>query len=194
MDAWPWIAVAGLGALHGLSPAGGWVFVTARPAGRALLPLAGGHLAAVAVTALAIAQGWAPDRDAARGLAAVLLLAVAWRQWRAPEGRHPCGRPGDVALAGWSFLIGTAHGSGLVLVPALVPLCLSDGPARAITASGSLLLAMLAVAVHLAAMLATTGVVAAGAGRLSWAHTGTGSRRAGVALLALAGAALLLRV
>ena len=33
--------------------------------------------------------------------------------------------------------MGTAHGSGLMLLPALLPLCMTDGPARAITATGS---------------------------------------------------------
>ena len=30
--------------------------------------------------------------------------------------------------------MGTAHGSGLMLLPALLPLCMTDGPARAISA------------------------------------------------------------
>jgi hypothetical protein len=56
----------------------------------------------------------------------------------------------------------TAHGAGLMLVPALVPLCMSDTPAREITASGSVVLALAAIAVHLAAMLVTTGAIASG--------------------------------
>lgn len=56
----------------------------------------------------------------------------------------------------------TAHGAGLMLVPAFLPMCMASGPARAIAASGSLLLALAAVAVHMAAMLVTTGVVASG--------------------------------
>jgi hypothetical protein len=55
----------------------------------------------------------------------------------------------------------TAHGAGLMLVPALVPICLSGGPA--LSASGSLTLALAAVVLHTAALLATTGLIAAGA-------------------------------
>jgi hypothetical protein len=49
-----------------------------------------------------------------------------------------------------------------MLVPALIPLCMADTPAREITASGSLSLALAAVGVHTAAMLAVTGVIATG--------------------------------
>ena len=49
-----------------------------------------------------------------------------------------------------------------MLVPALLPICTGGAPARQITASGSLLLALAAVAVHGAAMLAVTGAVATG--------------------------------
>ncbi len=50
----------------------------------------------------------------------------------------------------------------MMLVPALIPLCLADGAAREITASGSLPLALAAVGVHMVAMLVVTGVVACG--------------------------------
>lgn len=49
-----------------------------------------------------------------------------------------------------------------MLVPALLPLCMSDNPARAITASGSVILAVAAVGLHLAAMLVMTGAIASG--------------------------------
>ena len=52
-----------------------------------------------------------------------------------------------------------------MLVPALIPICMQDSPAREITASGSLALALAAVAVHGAAMLAVTGLVAVAACR-----------------------------
>jgi hypothetical protein len=84
--------------------------------------------------------------------------------------RTPTGHAG---LALWSFMMSTAHGAGLMLVPALIPLCMGDAPAaREITASGSLLLAFAAVGVHSAAMLATTGLVATGVCRGFDAGTG----------------------
>ena len=61
MDAtlWSWLAIAAMGALHGLNPLTGWGLATtwslcARDHSmplRALLPMAVGHLAAVALTA-----------------------------------------------------------------------------------------------------------------------------------------------
>jgi hypothetical protein len=49
---------------------------------------------------------------------------------------------------------------GLMLVPALIPLCLSATPAQELAASGSLLIALAAVGVHTLSMLATTCLVA----------------------------------
>jgi hypothetical protein len=132
---WPWLAVAGLGALHGLNPATGWMLAAAwgvhsrnrKQALRALAPIAVGHALSVG-----------------------LLLVVAI-----------CHLTG-AGLALWSFMMSTAHGAGLMLVPALMPLCISDAPARDLTASGSLALALVAVSVHTAAMLAVTGLIATG--------------------------------
>jgi hypothetical protein len=171
-DLWPWIAVAGLGALHGLSPANGWMFAAAwgvrtrsqAQARRALLPIAVGHAVSVAAVAGAFAQGLATDRALVQGVAGALLIGAAL--YRLLRGARPCvpiSTPaGHAGIALWACLMATAHGAGLMLVPALVPLCLADNPAREITASGSLVLALGAVGVHTAAMLATTGVIAAG--------------------------------
>lgn len=153
---WPWLALAGLGALHGLNPATGWMFAAAsglrwrdrRRTLRALAPIAIGHAASVALVAGAIALGLAMDRDLMLALAGVLLAALL-RCHRRRAG-----------LALWSFIMSTLHGAGLMLVPALVPLCLADTPARDIGASGSLMLALAAVGVHMAAMLAVTAAVA----------------------------------
>ena len=177
---WPWMALAGLGALHGLSPANGWMFAAAcgvraggaAQARRALLPIAIGHAASIAVVASAVAQGLSLDRALVQGLAGALLVGAALVRWlrgvRQGAPIHACIRmpiemhASHTGIALWSFLMATAHGAGLMLVPALVPLCLADGPAREITASGSLALALAAVGVHTAAMLVTTGVIATG--------------------------------
>ena len=69
---------------------------------------------------------------------------------------------GHAGIALWSFLMATAHGAGMMLVPALVPLCMTGNPASEINASGSLFVALAAVSVHTTAMLITTGVIATG--------------------------------
>lgn len=169
MSDWlPWLAVAGVGALHGLNPATGWMFAAARgvrtrdsgQALRALVPIAVGHAASVALVAAAVVSGLVMDRAMLWWLAAALFAGIVAHQlWRFAR-RHRCTPDGPAALTLWSLMISTAHGSGLMLVPALVPLCLSDTPAREITATGSMAMAVAAVGVHTAAMLAVTGVIA----------------------------------
>lgn len=203
-DLWPWLAIAGLGALHGLNPANGWMFAaawgvragSAVQARRALLPIAVGHAASIAVVAGVVAQGLSMDRALCQHLAGALLVGAA--AYRLLRGAGPCtpinANAGHAGIALWSFLMASAHGAGLMLVPALA-LCLADSPAREITAAGSLVLAGAAVGVHTAAMLVTTGVIATGVCRGVAMHprpsSGTAARRAWTAALAVTGVLLL---
>ena len=170
---WPWLVVAGVGALHGLNPATGWMWAAAwgvrsrdrTQALRALVPIAIGHAASVALVAAAVAFGLSMDRVVLQISAGVLIVVFAALHLssRTPgAARAPAGHAG---MALWSFMMSTAHGAGLMLVPALIPLCMGDASAREIGASGSLLLAFAAVGVHTAAMLAVTGAIAVGACR-----------------------------
>jgi hypothetical protein len=167
---WPWLAVAGVGALHGLNPATGWMFAAAwgvrshdrLQALRALMPIAIGHVASVVLVGAAVVFGLSMDRVVLQTLAGGLLVVIAMvhLSGRTPKAvRAPAGHAG---LALWSFIMSTAHGAGLMLVPALIPLCMGDASAREITASGSLALALAAVGVHTAVMLAVTGMIATG--------------------------------
>ena len=168
---WPWLAVAGVGALHGLNPATGWAFVAARGvrgggrahAWRALAPIALGHGASVALIAALATLGLVAQRGVLPWLAGGLAVFVAavHVSGHLPQRLHAAA--GQAGLTLWSFTMGLAHGAGMMLVPALIPLCLSGSPAREITASGSMLLALAAVAVHMAAMLAVTAGMAAAA-------------------------------
>ena len=60
----------------------------------------------------------------------------------------------------WSFLMATSHGAGLMLVPVIIPLCLTAMPGQELTATGSLPVALAAIGVHTAAMLAVIAVIA----------------------------------
>jgi hypothetical protein len=163
---WPWLAIAAMGALHGLNPVSGWLPAAAwavrsgdrKQALRSLLPIALGHVASVALVAGAVALGGSLDHRCLQLLAGGLLLLAA--------AVHLRGRlhAGPAALALWSFLVATGHGAGLMLVPALLPLCLA-GTAGDSSAAGPLVLAVAAVGVHTAAMLAVTGALAAAACR-----------------------------
>ncbi|MES2361719.1 MAG: hypothetical protein V4646_07940 [Pseudomonadota bacterium] len=167
---WPWVAVAGIGALHGLSPASGWIWAAAwgvrsgdrMQALRALLPIAVGHLASVALVAGAVAWGMAMDRTLLQVLAGGLFVAAITAHLSGYLPRTARAPAGHAGLALWSFMMSTAHGVGLMLVPALIPLCAGDASALETTESGPLTLAFAALGVHTAAMLAVTGLLATG--------------------------------
>ena len=167
---WPWLALVGLGVFHGINPAMGWLFAVAlglhRRSRRVVLlswiPIAIGHAGAVAlVLFVVLALGLVVDSAILRGAAAAMLLG--WALWHAVRGhrqRLRVGmRTGLAGLALWSFLMSSAHGAGLMLIPVLLPLCLSGSPSGRLTASGSLPVALAALGVHTAAMLATITAV-----------------------------------
>jgi hypothetical protein len=132
---------------------------------RALVPIAVGHAVWVALVAAAVLFGLAMDRVALQILAGALLvvLAIVHRSRRTPKVvRAPAGHAG---LALWSFTMAGAHGAGLMLVPALIPLCTVAGPAAETGASDALLPALAALGVHTAAMLVSTGAIALAACR-----------------------------
>jgi hypothetical protein len=178
--AWPWLALAGLGAFHGLNPAMGWLFAVALGlqrggggAGRrtvllALLPIALGHaLAVLAVVLAVLAFGAVLEPGLVRRLSGLLLLGwAAWHAWRGHRHRVRFGMTvGMAGLGAWSFLMATAHGAGLMLIPLLAPLGIGAGHGHRHDGGGApvaagLPQALAAVAVHGTAMLATTAVVA----------------------------------
>lgn len=168
MDSWwPWLAMAGAGALHGVNPAAGWALAAGcglhardRAQGwRALVPIGVGHLASMGLIATTVAFGGAIDRSAMLVLAGVLILAVIAchaRRRNAPGARRAVP---PVLLAFASFLMSTAHGAGLMLVPALMPLCApgAAGGRGTDLAATALWTSLAAVGVHTAAMLLAAG-------------------------------------
>jgi hypothetical protein len=169
----PWLAVAGLGAFHGINPGMGWLFAVALGLHRqsrgvvaaSLVPIAVGHMLSVAaVVLLVVAFGTVVERRPVEIAGGVLLLG--WAAWRWRYGhRHRVRvgmRTGMAGLALWSFLMATGHGAGLMLVPVVLPLCLASGPGAELTAAGSLPVAAAAILLHTAAMLGVTGAIALG--------------------------------
>jgi hypothetical protein len=167
----PWLILIALGAFHGLNPAMGWLFAVAlglyRQSRRvvlvSLIPIALGHAAAIAVVVYAVmVLGMAIDVETFRVLSGVLL--IAWGVYHLSYGhRHRLRiglRTGLVGLAVWSFVMATAHGAGMMLIPVLMPLQEAGAHAHHMPATASLLIASLAVLVHSLAMLLTTGAVA----------------------------------
>lgn len=122
-----WVALLGLGAFHGINPAMGWLFAVAlglqeqdrRAVWRALLPLAVGHAIAILVAvAVAAAIALIVPLHYLRWLVAAVLFVVGAR--RLVRHRHPRFggmRVSLVELTIWSFLMASAHGAGLMVVP-----------------------------------------------------------------------------
>ena len=172
-DAWPWLALAGLGAFHGINPGMGWLFAVALGLHRgsrqvvlaSLAPIALGHMASVAaVVLLVVASGTVVEQRPVELAGGCLLLGWAAYRWRYGH-RHRVRVGMTTGLAGlalWSFLMATGHGAGLMLVPVVLPLCLAAGPGAELTAAGSLPVALAAIGLHMAAMLAVTGAIAVG--------------------------------
>lgn len=172
MSGWSWLGLVGLGAFHGVNPAMGWLFAVALGLHRgrravvleSLIPIAGGHALAIAAVAVVVAAlGTVIDQRALRIVSGLAL--VAWAIYQACYGaRHRVRfgmRVGMAGLAAWSFLMATAHGAGLMLVPFLLPSAHGAGHGSGHHALGaSLGVSLAAVAVHTLAMLAVTGIVA----------------------------------
>ena len=168
-DVWPWLAMAGLGAFHGLNPAMGWLFAVALGLNRndrrvvwlALLPIAVGHALSVAAVAAAIvALGIIVDGRGVTAAAGLILIAWALYHWRYGS-RHRVRVGLQTGLAGlglWSFLMATGHGAGLMLWPVLMPLCFPAGVAAGTV--DPFVPALLGVGLHTLAMLAVTAAIA----------------------------------
>jgi hypothetical protein len=176
-DITPWIVLLALGAFHGLNPAMGWLFAVARGLQErdraevtgSLIPLATGHALSVgAVVAVFGVLRSTVDQDAVRYGSAALLIAFGVFKLLKPRS-HPKWvgmRVGRGMLILWSFLMASAHGAGLMLVPALgsatAALSVAGDPhvATAGVGAGGAGVAVAVVAIHTAAMLLVTGAVA----------------------------------
>lgn len=178
--AWPWIWLVLLGAFHGVNPAMGWLFAVAlglqeRRLGaviQALGPIALGHAASIGLVAITfgIAQLVVPQAYLLLAGGVILLAFAAYKV--ASRFRHPRWVGMRVRLhelVAWSFVMATAHGAGLMLVPVLARMQGDASPpalaavthgSHAISAGQTLGPALVAVALHTAAMLVSMGVLA----------------------------------
>jgi len=161
-----------LGAFHGINPGMGWLFAVSlglqagsgRAVWRALGPLALGHAFAIGV-ALAV------------GAALGIVLPLSWLRWVAAAAllamgglsllRHFHPRAGGMCVGAkdltiWSFLIASAHGAGLMVLPFALRLfepSVHGAHAHAML-SGSEASGVVATLLHTASYLAVTGAIA----------------------------------
>lgn len=135
---WPWLTLFGLGAFHGINPGMGWLFAVAlglqeksrQKVLAALLPIALGHAISIGIVAglLWLAQASLPDQALRYGSATILFGFGLYRLLRA---RHPTWVGMRVSfrdLVLWSFLMASAHGAGLMLVPVLLEWAQGQAP------------------------------------------------------------------
>jgi hypothetical protein len=181
---WPWLSLLALGAFHGLNPAMGWLFAVAlglqerrlRAVLRALGPIALGHALAIGLAAVAVGMlGVMIPQRVLLALGGTALLGFAAYKV-ATRFRHPRWvgmRVSPRELVLWSFLMASAHGAGLMLVPVLAGVRgegvssvlahaehLGHTGQHPVAASDAVLPALAAVGLHSVAMLAVAGVIA----------------------------------
>jgi hypothetical protein len=123
----PWMSLLILGAVHGINPAMGWLFAVGRglherdPRGvwRALGPLAVGHAIAIGVAVLlALAFGqMLPLREMRWFVGGSLLLVGVDSLRRHRHVTYGGMNKSARELATWSFLVASAHGAGLMVLP-----------------------------------------------------------------------------
>jgi hypothetical protein len=124
---WSSAGLLALGAFHGINPGMGWLFAVAlgmqerRRAAvwRAMLPLAAGHaLAVAAAIAVAVLAGAVVPLPVIQwGVGGVLLTLGISRFFRHRHPRWVGMQVGLKDLTVWSFLMASAHGAGLMVLP-----------------------------------------------------------------------------
>ena len=172
-DLGSWAALLTLGAGHGINPAMGWLFAVAlgfqrgsrRAVWGALAPLALGHaLAMVAAIGTAAIIGLVLSPTLLKwGIAGLLVGLGVYRLIRSRHIAYGGMQVNNRELATWSFLMATAHGAGLMVLP----LVLGDMTTAAHThyliqasIGGVEWNGVIAAIVHTAGYLLVTGVIA----------------------------------
>jgi hypothetical protein len=164
-----WTAMLALGAYHGINPGMGWLFAVAlgmqrrsvRGVWGALPPIALGHAVAVAmVVVLGAMVGLVLPAPVLRAVIATTLISLgSYRLWRHQHPRFGGMQVGFRDLTIWSFLMASAHGAGLMLLPWLMTMpadvsAAGDHAAHAISANaGASWVGLLAVGTHTVAYL-----------------------------------------
>jgi hypothetical protein len=159
----------------------GWLFAVAlglqeRRRGavlQALPPIALGHAVSIlaAVLVVGVAQLVVPLGVLRYVCASVLILFGLYKLVKRKHPRWVGMRVGFRDLTAWSFLMSSAHGAGLMLIPVLLRLSLGEPTQVAhehgdhaapvvMTGSATLLTDLVAVGLHTIAMFAVMGIIA----------------------------------
>lgn len=166
------LTLALLGAFHGINPGMGWLFAVSigmqersRKALLLALPaIALGHEAAIGVMVLVLTatSSWFTAKIVVLVGGGVLLAFGLWQLWSKRHVRWVGMRLNRRQLAGWSFVMSSAHGAGLMVLPVFVfpvdehlsALDLHRGVTPVVAT------ALISLVVHVGAMIITCGTVA----------------------------------
>ncbi len=164
-----------LGAYHGLNPGMGWLFAVAlgmqeqkgSAVARSLVPIALGHALAIGSVVLTAAfLGMTLPLMVIRYFVAAVLIGLGiYCLVRHQHLRWVRMQVGFRDLTVWSFLMASAHGAGLMVVPVLLASTTVEAQSgmaghRHVPPTVSPLAGMLATGVHTIAYLAVTGLIA----------------------------------
>jgi hypothetical protein len=164
-----------LGAYHGINPGMGWLFAVAlgmqeqkgSAVVRSLLPIALGHALAIGCVVLAAAfLEMALPLAAIRYPVGLVLLGLGiYCLIRHHHPRWVRRQVGFRDLTLWSFLMASAHGAGLMVVPVLLATSTVEAANKTVghnhmSAAASPLAALLATGVHTLGYFAVTGLIA----------------------------------
>jgi hypothetical protein len=125
-----WPTLFALGAYHGINPGMGWLFAVARgmqehrarAVAWSLLPIALGHALAIGVVVVIAqaAQGAIPMLYIRIGVATALVGLGVYKLIRSRHFRWGGMQVGFRDLTIWSFLMASAHGAGLMVLPVVL--------------------------------------------------------------------------
>jgi hypothetical protein len=186
---WSWISLILLGSFHGINPAMGWLFAVAlglqerrtSAVVAAIGPIALGHALSIATVVVVVwLMGTVLPQEGMLLAGGAAMLGFAGYKV-VTRFRHPRWvgmQVGSRDLVAWSFLMATAHGAGLMLLPPILALRSEDvstavaGSAHAghhahhipeiDSGSGAsdLIVSLMAVGLHTVALFAVTGAIA----------------------------------
>jgi len=164
-----------LGAYHGMNPGMGWLFAVGlgmqeqrgSAVAKSLVPIAVGHALAIGIVVLAVAfLGMALPLMGIRYSVAALLVGLGI--YCLVGHHHPRWvrmRVGFRDLTVWSFLMASAHGAGLMVLPVLLGSITVEAQGHMaghshMSSAANPLAGMLATGIHTVGYLAVTGLVA----------------------------------
>jgi hypothetical protein len=159
-----WATLFLLGAYHGINPGMGWLFAVAlgmqehstRAVIRSLVPITLGHALAIGVVVLlaGLIQVVLPLNYVKFVVAGLLVALGVYRIIRSRHFHWGGMQVGFLELTAWSFLMASAHGAGLMVLPVVLQMA----PAHHMHGAG--MTGMGATLVHTLGYLSVTAAVA----------------------------------